>query len=187
MLAPFLQDRAALYVSGAMTAQERANFELILDFHEDVRAEVAELQETMAVAVTSAVAASVAPPAALKARVLGSLSPCPPRVAPVAMVVTDGHGLTEWINPAFTAMCGYTLAELRGRKPGHLLQGPATDRAALDRIRSAVNARRSCCETLVNYHRNGARYLAEISITPILDDDDQPVWFAAKERVLSVA
>jgi hypothetical protein len=39
----------------------------------------------------------------------------------------------------------------------------------------------------VNYHRSGARYLAEISITPILDDDDQPVWFAAKERVLAVA
>ena len=86
------------------------------------------------------------------------------------MVVTDGRGLTEWVNPAFTAMCGYSFAELRGRKPGHLLQGPDTDPAALDRIRAAVTARRSCCETVVNYHRNGSRYLAEISITPILDE-----------------
>lgn len=187
MLAPFLQDRAALYVSGAMTAPERENFELILEFEEEVRTTVAELQETMALAVTSAAPTRVLPPPALKARILGSLSARPPRVAPVAMVVTDGRGLTEWINPAFTAMCGYSLAELRGRKPGHLLQGPATDRAALDRIRAAVNARRSCQETLVNYHRNGARYVAEISITPILDDDHQPVWFAAKERVLAIA
>ena len=187
MLAPFLQDRVALYVAGAMTAPERENFELVLDFEEEVRASVAESQEALALAVTSAAPACAVPPAALKTRILGSLSARPPRVAPVAMVVTDGRGLTEWVNPAFTAMCGYSFAELRGRKPGHLLQGPDTDPAALDRIRAAVTARRSCCETVVNYHRNGSRYLADISITPILDDDDQHVWFAAKERILGVA
>ncbi len=185
MLAPFLQDRAALYVSGAMTAPERENFELVLDFEPEVRSAVAELQEAMALAATTAAPATVAPSAALKSRILGSLSARPPRVEPVAMVVTDGQGLTEWINPAFTAMCGYSLAELRGRKPGHLLQGPETDPAALDRIRAAVRALQPCRETLVNYHRNGARYVAEIAITPILDDAGQPVWFAAKERVLA--
>jgi hypothetical protein len=38
MLSELLQDRAALYVSGAMPAPERENFELVLDFHDELRA-----------------------------------------------------------------------------------------------------------------------------------------------------
>ena len=45
MLAEVLQDRAALYVAGAMTAPERENFELILEFHQPLQSYVAGLQE----------------------------------------------------------------------------------------------------------------------------------------------
>ncbi len=45
MIDELLQDRAALYVSGAMTAQERDDFELILEFHDEVRQFVRELNE----------------------------------------------------------------------------------------------------------------------------------------------
>ena len=45
MLSELLQDRASLYVSGAMTAPERENFELILEFHDELRRMVAGLEE----------------------------------------------------------------------------------------------------------------------------------------------
>jgi PAS domain S-box-containing protein len=100
------------------------------------------------------------------------------------LVVTDPAGQVEWVNPAFTGMCGYALDELKGRKPGHLLQGPDTDRAAVNRIREAIRDRRPCRETLVNYHKDGSRYRVDLRITPILDDKSQPHWFVAQERKL---
>ncbi len=188
MLSPFLHDRAALYVSGALSAPERENFELILTFNEEVRALVTNLEEAMAAAVVTEIGTGMAPPTTLKARILNSLPAQPTtKEPPVAVVVTDAAGITQWVNPAFTAMCGYTLDELKGHKPGHRLQGPETDRAALARIRSAVQARQPCRETLVNYHKNGTRYVADVAIAPVLDDDAQPVWFVAQERLVASA
>lgn len=184
MLPELLQDRAAIYVSGAMTAAERENFELVLDFHEELRAHVAGLQQVLTTVLLSEPSATAAPPPTLKARVLGALGVQPPIRDPEGMVVTNGEGLVEWINPAFTAMCGFSLNEIRGRKPGQLLQGAGTDPASVDRIRRSLRESRGCREILVNYHKNGSPYRVDIRIEPVLDDDHRPVWFVARERRL---
>lgn len=180
MLSETLQDRAVLYVTGGMAPPERDAFDVVLEFHAELRAHVAGLQESVA-ALTLARQAPVAPPPDLKARLLGALEPVP-RVEPEALVVTDPAGLVLWVNAAFTELCGYTPAELQGRKPGALLQGPGTDPAAVGRIREALRARRSCRETLVNYHKDGSRYEADVRIAPVLADDGEPLWFVARER-----
>lgn len=184
MLPELLQDRAALYVSGAMTAPERENFELVLEFHGELRAHVGELQGAMADWAMTRVTPVATVPAALKARILGSVAAKPQRTEPESIVVTNADGLIEWVNPAFTEMCGYTLPELRGRKPGHMLQGADTDRAAVARIRESLRERRPCGETLINYHKDGTRYRVDIQIAPVLDDEQQPLWFIARERKL---
>jgi PAS domain S-box-containing protein len=183
MLADVLQDRAALYVSGEMNAPDREAFAVLLEFHDELRSHVAVLQEAMAGAVVSQMPV-VAPPAGLKARLLAELAAAPEIPAPDALVVANPDGLIEWINPAFTALCGYELAELKGRKPGELLQGAATDRVVVERMRGALRERRPCRETLVNYHKDGSMYRADIRITPILDDEGQPLYFVAQERKL---
>ena len=183
MLPELLQDRAERYVSGGMSEAERGSFEVILGFHPALRAQVGELQEVVSAVVMTAVPA-VVPPPDLKARLLGALDNLPP-VEPEGWVATDPTGLVEWVNPAFTAMCGFTLAELKGRKPGHLLQGPATDHTTVERIRCALRARTACQETLVNYQKDGSPYRVEVRIDPILDDEGQPLWYVARERKLT--
>jgi PAS domain S-box-containing protein len=183
MLDEFLEDRAALYVSGAMTAPERDGFEVLIEANPALRTHVAGLRETAA-AVAMLPVAPLAAPAGLKARLLGALDAAGQETEPEALVVTGPHGLIEWVNPAFTAMCGYELAELKGRKPGALLQGPATDAATVARIRSALRERRACRETLVNYHKDGSSYRADVHIMPLLDDVGQPRWLVARERKL---
>ena len=186
MLADNLQDRAVLYVSGEMPPPDREAFDVLLEFHGELRTHVAGLHEAMAGALmTRTVPPVLLPPAALKTSILNALGVPPPRPEPEALVVTNASGLLEWVNPAFTDMCGYTLDELRGRKPGHLLQGPGTDPVAVNRIRESLRARRACRETLVNYHKDGTSYRADVRIMPVLDDDGQPLWFVAKERLLS--
>ena len=186
MLAEVLQDRAALYVAGAMTAPERENFELILEFHQPLQSYVAGLQESAVAAMMTRVPVVATVPANLKKQILSAVDALLVDAEPDAMVVTNAAGLIEWINPAFTVLCGYTLAELRGRKPGQLLQGPGTDQAAVARIRAAVNGKCACEETLVNYHKDGSLYRVKLNLTPILDDDQQPLWFIAKEQKLAM-
>lgn len=181
----FLHERAALYVAGAMTATEREAFELVLEFHDGVRAEVARLQAIGAEIVLSQAQVAVEPPAPLRERILQSIgtAACPP--PPDALVVTCPKGRVEWVNESFTGMCGYSLSDVRGRKPGELLQGPATDPAAIARIRAALREGQPCRETLTNYAKDGSLYEVDVAITPIVDDAGAPRWFVARERRLA--
>jgi PAS domain S-box-containing protein len=181
-----LQEDAAIYASGAMDAREREQFELILRFHVELRELVGKLQETVA-AVATAEPLHGAPSAAVKARVLDRIAATPQQTQDEAFVVTSPEGLVEWVNPAFTQMCGYTLDELRGRKLGPLLQGAGTDRAAAERMRSAVHAFRPCRERILNYHKDATPYLVEIEITPLTDGAGKPRWMVATEREITEA
>lgn len=187
MLSEVLQDRATQYVSGAMPAPEREGFEVLLEYQAELRGFVNGLREVVATATLANAGRGGEPPAALKTRLLDELARRPHRPEAPGLVVTDAAGLVEWVNPAFIAMCGHSLEELRGRKPGHVLQGPETDRAAVDRIRTALHERHACRETVVNYHKDGSKYRADLRIVPILDDAGEPLWFVAKERKLAEA
>lgn len=73
-----------------------------------------------------------------------------------------------WCNDAFTEMTEYTLDEVRGQNP-RFLQGPDTDRAALDEIRAALEAWRPIVTVVKNYTKSGAPFFAELSIVPVAD------------------
>ncbi len=186
MLPDNLQDRATLYASGEMPSPDREAFDVLMEYHGELRTLVAGLQEVVSLAMAApTVAAAPSVPAGLKSRILRHLGAPVPPPEPEALVVANAGGLLEWVNPAFTDMCGYTLDELRGRKPGQILQGPGTDPAAVDRIRAALRARQACRETLVNYHKDGTAYRADVRILPVLDDAGQVMWLVAKERRLA--
>lgn len=186
MLNNFLQTQAALYAAGVMTSQEREQFELVLEFHNELRECVTGLSEIgAAMALADQRPGGPAPTAQLKARIMNLVATRPQRVTPEGIVVSGPDRLVQWVNPAFSEMCGYSIEELRGKNLGPILQGPKTDRVAVERIRRAVHANTPCTETLINYHKNGTLYLVEISITPILDDAGQPLWFVARERDLT--
>ena len=165
----------------------RHSLTCVLEFQPELRALVAGLEAVSAALLLAHLPQGAAAGAEVKHRLLAALDGRPPQTEPDGIVVTDPAGLVEWVNPAFSAMCGYECAELRGRKPGHVLQGPDTDAATVQRIREAVAARRPCRETLVNDHRNGSRYIVDAAITPILDDEGQPLWFIAREREVQAA
>ncbi len=186
MIDELLQDRAALYSSGVMTAQQRAEFELVLEFHDELRALTAALSEAAA-AVTLATGPrrETRPSPEMKARILGALVDRPQDTGHEGFVMSGTDGLAQWVNPAFSAMCGYTLDELRGKKLGPILQGAKTDRATAERMRRAVHDYRPCRETILNYHKNGTPYWVEVAITPIMDDAGQPLWLVARERELT--
>ncbi len=183
MLTDFLQDQAALYASAGMTAQERESFELVLEFHDELRAFVTSLVEVgVSLTVATLPHPTVLVPRALKTRIARLISDRPQHSTPEGMVVSGPDGLVQWVNPAFSAMCGYSLEELRGKNLGPILQGAKTDRETAERMRRAVHAYRPCREKILNYHKNGTPYWVDVAIAPILDDTGQPLWMVARER-----
>ena len=119
MLDKPLQEQASLYAAGAMSLDEREHFELILKFHTELRALVIALEEVAAAAVTTPVSPnSPVPSASLRARLLAQLDAHPQQTSEEGFVMTGPDGLVQWVNPSFTAMCGYGLDELRGKKLG---------------------------------------------------------------------
>lgn len=181
MLIEVLQNKAVHYVCGAMEAAERENFEIFLEYQKELRAEVSQMQEAAASLSLCSEASLLAPPRALKTRLLDALDRSTVQRPPDGLVVTNSDGLIEWVNEGFTGMCGYALAELKGQKPGRVLQGPATDHEVVARVRAALQNQRECHEVLVNYHKDGTLYRVELKIAGILDDEGKPLAFVARE------
>lgn len=96
-----------------------------------------------------------------------------------AIVVTDARGLVTWINPAFEKLSGYTIAEIRNRKPGPLLQGQDTEQAAVDEIRNSIKHKSGTKTEILNYTKCGKPYWISISITSLEDESGKTYGFVA--------
>ena len=91
-----------------------------------------------------------------------------------------GPGIV-YANPAFTRMTGYEMAEVLGRSP-RLLQGPATDRGALDRLRASLQAGEPARGEAVNYRKDGSTYVVEWLITPVRGADGRVTHWVSAQR-----
>jgi len=81
-----------------------------------------------------------------------------------------------WVNPSFTRVTGYEADEVVGRNC-RFLQGPATDDAAVDEIRTALAERRTMTTTLLNYRKDGTAFWNQLSISPVFDGEGTLVSF----------
>ncbi|MFM8765114.1 MAG: PAS domain-containing protein [Spartobacteria bacterium] len=111
--------------------------------------------------------------------VLGRIAQEPARVR------TDANGHVVDINPAFSGLCGYTFEEIRGRKPGSLLQGSETTEDSILALRNAIRSRESCSVEMVNYHKNQTTYRVQIDLSPRFNSFGELEGFEALERKLS--
>nr|WP_321984571.1 ATP-binding protein [uncultured Lichenicoccus sp.] len=87
-------------------------------------------------------------------------------------------------NAAFTDMTGYPAEAVLGRNC-RFLQGPDTDRQAIERIRVAVRERRAITEELYNYRRDGSGFWNALYISPIFDQYGRLEYFFASQIDIS--
>ena len=87
-----------------------------------------------------------------------------------SVIITDAKGLIQYANPGFTKLTNYTLEQVKGKKPGSLLQGPDTDPDAIRRIREKLDAREAFYDEILNYDQDGNSYWISLAINPVFDE-----------------
>ena len=98
-----------------------------------------------------------------------------------AVVLTDAAGKIEWVNAGFERLTGYTLDEVRGRKPGSFLQGPDTDPAVVARMRDGIAQGTGFVEEIRNYNKSGEPYWLAAEVRPLRDERGVLTGFMAIE------
>lgn len=91
----------------------------------------------------------------------------------LCIVIADASGRIIWVNASFTRMCGYNSDELIGKKPGHILSGPMTDRSPRSVLNRAISQGAKVQTRIVNYNKAGKPYWADIHLEPIHDSKGQ--------------
>jgi len=102
--------------------------------------------------------------------------------SPASVVITDVNGNIEYVNPKFTELTGYRLAEVLGRNPRILKSGetPAEEYRKLWQTIQTGEWRGE----FHNRKKNGELYWESISICPIRDAFGKPAHFiAVKEDI----
>ncbi len=94
------------------------------------------------------------------------------------IIITDLHGVIEYVNPAFESTTGYSRAEALGRTPRILKSGkhPAE---FYDHLWSTISAGEVFRGAPINRKKGGELYHAEQTITPIKDPDGHIVHFVS--------
>jgi len=114
------------------------------------------------------------------------LNTCIARLNDIIMI-TEAEPFEEpgprivFVNQAFEQRTGYRQEEVLGRSP-RMLQGPKTQRAELDRIRTALARKEPVSAELINYTKAGNEFWLELDIVPITNGTGEVTHYAAIER-----
>jgi len=73
-----------------------------------------------------------------------------------------------YANAGFERLTGYSVADVLGRNC-RFLQGPGTNPATVDTLRTAIREKREITVQLLNYHKDGTPFWNRLSITPVQD------------------
>jgi len=102
-----------------------------------------------------------------------------------AVIITDVRDRITWANEGFTRITGYTLEEVLGKVPGHLLQCEKTDPKAVETLRAAVRGGVGCRVEIVNRGKGGREYVLDLEMHPLHDAAGTLTGFMAIESDIS--
>jgi diguanylate cyclase (GGDEF)-like protein/PAS domain S-box-containing protein len=100
---------------------------------------------------------------------------------PLAILITNSDGLIEYVNPSFSKKTGYTAEEILGKSP-RIFQSGKTTREEYANLWETITAGTPWKGKLCNRKKNDEIYWVTISITPILNENNQITHYVAIEQ-----
>lgn len=104
---------------------------------------------------------------------------------PNAIIITDAQRRTLWVNGGFTRITGYTLEDMAGRVPGHVLFSEKTDPRTIQAMFERLSSGRAFQGELLNRTKDGRDYWVFVDMQPRHDDRGNLVGFVAVETDIS--
>ncbi|PKN92400.1 MAG: hypothetical protein CVU44_14785 [Chloroflexi bacterium HGW-Chloroflexi-6] len=95
-----------------------------------------------------------------------------------AIVITDRNGAIQWINPAWTALTGYSAEESFGKTP-RILKSGSQDENFYNIMWDTILSGQVWRKELVNRHKDGSLYTEDETITPVYDENSEITHFVA--------
>ncbi|MEE4244738.1 MAG: ATP-binding protein [Kangiellaceae bacterium] len=92
-----------------------------------------------------------------------------------ALLITETDALDKpgpkivYCNKAYIHMSGYSESEIIGKTP-RILQGEETLTSAKRAIRQALEKWQPVTQRILNYHKDGSKFLVELNINPVKDE-----------------
>ena len=99
-----------------------------------------------------------------------------------AVTVTDAQGRVEWVNEAFVRLTGYTISEVRGKKPEEFLHREETSHATAQKLRDGIAYKDAIQCEILNYAKDGKKFWAAIEVQPVCDEDGNVTNFVSIAR-----
>jgi len=85
------------------------------------------------------------------------------------IAITGPSGTIEWVNPAFTAMTGFTLDEAIGNNP-RLLKSGKQGREFYETLWKTISSGRVWRGEVTNRRKDGSLYTEEMTIAPVISN-----------------
>ena len=89
-----------------------------------------------------------------------------------------------YVNEAFTDLTGYRMEEIVGQNC-RFLQGPDTTPESVETVRQILLDRRVDTVEIVNYRKDGSRFLNALQLGPINDEDGKLIYFFGSQLDVS--
>jgi len=103
------------------------------------------------------------------------------------IVITDPEGITLYSNPAASRITGFTKEEIINSKAGKLWSLPMPHEFYADFWDVIKNQKKTYEGEIQNKRKNGEKYYAQFSISPILNEKKEVVFFVGIERDVTKA
>jgi nitrogen fixation negative regulator NifL len=100
---------------------------------------------------------------------------------PVAISITDRQANILYVNHEFSHVTGYKAADVLGENES-LLSDKSTPPSVYQKLWRQITGKEVWHGRLINRHKSGRRYLADLIIAPILDDQGEITHFLGMHR-----
>ncbi len=101
--------------------------------------------------------------------------------APIAISITDLQANIIYVNRAFTSITGYSSEEIIGQNEAVLSNG-TTPRLVYQALWGRLAQKKPWSGVLVNRRRDNSLYLAELTVAPVLDEQNSPIYYLGMHR-----
>ena len=94
------------------------------------------------------------------------------------VVITDSEASIEYVNPAFEAMTGYSLEEVKGKNP-RILNSGEHNKLFYQSMWSNISSGKPWVGRIKNRRKDGSLYIEDTTISPVSDEQGKIVGYVS--------